>query len=53
MQPYLFLIMLLAIGVIAKNQSLLIAVIFLLVLKAVGLDDKVFAAVQAKGINWG
>ncbi|MEK4028502.1 MULTISPECIES: DUF441 domain-containing protein [Bacillaceae] len=53
MQPYLFLLMLLAIALIAKNQSLLLAVIVLLVLKVIGLDDKLFAAVQTKGINWG
>ncbi|MFK2824639.1 DUF441 domain-containing protein [Bacillus sp. B190/17] len=53
MQPYLFLLMLLMIGFIAKNQSLLIAVAVLLLMKLIGLDDKLFAAVQSKGINWG
>ncbi|KAB7706024.1 DUF441 family protein [Bacillus aerolatus] len=45
--------MLLVIGFIAKNQSLLIAVTVLLVMKIIGLDDKFFSAIQAKGINWG
>ncbi|MDL5041282.1 DUF441 domain-containing protein [Heyndrickxia coagulans] len=52
-QPYLFLLLLLAIGFAAKNQSLIISVIVLLVLKAAGLDAKIFSTVQSKGINWG
>lgn len=53
MQPYLFLFMLLAIAVMAKNQSLLIAVSALLALKLIGLDNKIFTVIQSKGINWG
>ncbi|AEP01697.1 MULTISPECIES: DUF441 domain-containing protein [Heyndrickxia] len=52
-QPYLFLLLLLAIGFAAKNQSLIISVIVLLVLKVAGLDAKIFSTVQSKGINWG
>ncbi|WP_061575659.1 DUF441 domain-containing protein [Heyndrickxia coagulans] len=52
-QPYLFLLLLLAIGFVAKNQSLIISVIVLLVLKVAGLDAKIFSTVQSKGINWG
>lgn len=52
-QPYLFLLLLLAIGFAAKNQSLIISVILLLVLKVAGLDAKIFSTVQSKGINWG
>lgn len=52
-EPELFLIILLVIGFIAKNQSLLIAVIFLLILKLAGLDTKIFHYIQSKGINWG
>ncbi|MFP3723126.1 DUF441 domain-containing protein [Niallia circulans] len=52
-QPYLFLYLLLAIALIAKNNSLIIAVIFLLVLKLIGVDSKLFSLIQSKGINWG
>jgi len=53
MEPYLFLIGLLVIGIMAKNQSLIIAVVFLLVLKFTGLGEKWFSLIQQKGINWG
>ena len=49
----LFLLLLLAIAIIAKNNSLLVAVGFLLVIKVVGLGDKVFPFLQGKGINIG
>jgi uncharacterized membrane protein (DUF441 family) len=52
-EPSLFLIVLLIIGYIAKNQSLMIAVIFLLMMKIVGFDTKAFSYLQSKGINWG
>ncbi|WP_018662528.1 DUF441 domain-containing protein [Heyndrickxia acidiproducens] len=52
-QPYIFLLMLLAIGAIAKNQSLMVSVIVLLLIKLAGFDTKVFSAIQSKGINWG
>lgn len=52
-QSVIFLILLLLIGIIAKNQSILIAVFVLLILKAVGLDSKGFSFLQTKGINWG
>ena len=41
-QANLFLLLLLAIALIAKNQSLLIAVSVLLVIKLIGLDQKLF-----------
>ncbi len=53
MQAYLFLILLLAISLIAKNQSLLIASGLLIALKAIGLDAKWFDVMQKNGINWG
>jgi len=53
MEPFIFLIGLLIIGIAAKNQSLMIAVAFLLVLKVTGLGDKWFSIIQQKGINWG
>ncbi|HWJ80233.1 MAG TPA: DUF441 domain-containing protein [Niallia sp.] len=52
-QPALFLYLLLGIALIAKNNSLLIAVLFLIVMKVIGLDMKVFSYIQSKGINWG
>lgn len=41
------------IAFIAKNQSLIIAVGVLLILKVLGLDSKAFSFIQSKGINWG
>lgn len=52
-QALLFLVLLLAIAFFAKNQSLIIAVAVLIVLKVIGADEKVFTALQTKGINWG
>ena len=52
-QPALFLYLLLGIALIAKNNSLLIAVLFLIVMKVIGLDMKVYSYIQSKGINWG
>ncbi|MGG0719757.1 DUF441 domain-containing protein [Robertmurraya massiliosenegalensis] len=52
-QPMLFLLLLLVIGLIAKNSSLIIAVAFLLIMKVFGVDSKFFAILQSKGINWG
>ncbi|MCA0147329.1 DUF441 domain-containing protein [Rossellomorea vietnamensis] len=49
----MFLLLLLGIGLMAKNQSIIIAVAFLLVLKLLGLDEKIFSTIQSKGINWG
>ena len=52
-ESLLFLLLLLIIGFIAKNSSLLVAVGILLILKTGGLDAKSFSFVQSKGINWG
>jgi uncharacterized membrane protein (DUF441 family) len=52
-QASLFLILLLAIALIAKNQSLIIAVFVLILMKLVGFDAKSFSYLQSKGINWG
>ncbi|GLB58476.1 DUF441 domain-containing protein [Cytobacillus sp. NCCP-133] len=52
-QSLIFLFLILAIGILAKNQSLMIAVFVLFVLKAAGLDSKSFSFLQSKGINWG
>ncbi|MDQ0224623.1 DUF441 domain-containing protein [Metabacillus niabensis] len=52
-QPMLFLFILLVIGLIAKNQSLIIAVGCLMVIKIIGLESKILPTVGSKGINWG
>lgn len=52
-EAILFLLLLLVIGIIAKNNSLLIAIAVLLVLKISGLESKSFSFLQSKGINWG
>jgi uncharacterized membrane protein (DUF441 family) len=53
LEPMLFLLTLLAIAFLAKNQSLIIAVLVLLVLKIAGFEAKTFSLLQGKGINWG
>lgn len=53
LEPLLFLLTLLAIAFMAKNQSLIIAVLVLLVMKIVGFEAKTFSFLQVKGINWG
>lgn len=52
-QPMLFLAVLLVIGLVAKNQSLIIAVAFLLILKLIGLDSKVFLFYNQKELILG
>ncbi|KQL37954.1 MULTISPECIES: DUF441 domain-containing protein [Bacillaceae] len=49
----IFLLVLLLIGAIAKNNSLIISIIVLLVLKYTPLGDRVFPYMQSKGINLG
>lgn len=52
-QSLVFLLLLLVIGLIAKNNSLIVAAGILLILKVIGLDTKIFSYIQSKGINWG
>lgn len=52
-QSLLFLLFLLLIGFVAKNNSLMIAIGVLLLLKILGMDTKYFSMLQTKGINWG
>ncbi len=40
-------------GFLSKNNSLMVAVGFLLLLKIIGLDSKIFSFIQSRGINWG
>lgn len=51
--PYIFLLILLGIGIFAKNTSLTFAVSFLIIVKLIGIDGKILSVIQAKGINWG
>ncbi|MFE8703739.1 DUF441 domain-containing protein [Cytobacillus sp. FJAT-54145] len=52
-EPIIFLLLLLIIGLLAKNYSLIIAVAILLFLKVIGFESKSFSYIQSKGINWG
>ncbi|KJE27704.1 DUF441 domain-containing protein [Geobacillus thermoleovorans] len=52
-EPVLFLLVLLALGFLAKNKSLIAAVAVLLAVKFTGMDQKVLPIIQSKGINWG
>jgi uncharacterized membrane protein (DUF441 family) len=36
-----------------KNQSLIVSVVFLLAMKLIFNNDKLFSIIQTKGINWG
>lgn len=47
------MVLLLTIGFIAKNNSLIVAAAVLIILKLIGLDGKIFETLQTKGINWG
>lgn len=49
----LFMLIILAIGLFAKNQALIIAVVVLLAIRWVGLGDKLLPVIQTKGINVG
>ncbi|MDQ0197021.1 DUF441 domain-containing protein [Neobacillus ginsengisoli] len=52
-ESFLFLFLLLVIGFIAKNSSLMISIAVLILLKISGLEAKSFSFLQTKGINWG
>lgn len=48
-----FLLILLVISFIGKNQSLMLAIIVLLIMKWTGIGEKLFPIFQKNGINWG
>ncbi|WP_416151476.1 DUF441 domain-containing protein [Salipaludibacillus sp. HK11] len=52
-QATIFMLILLGVGIFAKNQSLIIAVAFLLIVKWSGFGDKILPIAQQKGINIG
>jgi uncharacterized membrane protein (DUF441 family) len=53
MESWLFLGLILLVAFLAKNQSLLIAVLAIIVLKAIPNSDKLLTTLNQKGINWG
>lgn len=52
-QASLFLLILLVLSLIGKNQSLFIATIILLLLKWTTLGDKLFPVIEKNGVQWG
>ncbi len=52
-ESMLFLLLFLALGVLAKNNSLIIAVAVVIILKLFAGNTKVMEVIQSKGINWG
>lgn len=52
-ESWLFLGVILGIALIAKNQSLIIATVVVLILKLIPQTDKWMTLIQSKGINWG
>ncbi|MBZ1504985.1 DUF441 domain-containing protein [Latilactobacillus curvatus] len=53
MESWLFLVVILIVALLAKNQSLIIATAVVLILKVFPISNKVLPVIQAKGINWG
>ncbi|MBV7389264.1 MULTISPECIES: DUF441 domain-containing protein [Enterococcus] len=53
MESWLFLGLIVAIAFFAKNQSLLIAVLAVCLLKILPNADKILTTLNQKGINWG
>ncbi|MDT2595460.1 DUF441 domain-containing protein [Enterococcus dongliensis] len=53
MESWLFLGVILLIAFLAKNQSLLIATIAILILKLIPASDRLLSVLNKQGINWG
>lgn len=53
MESWLFLGVILLIALLAKNQSLVIATVAVLLLKFLPHSDKILTTLNQKGINWG
>ena len=54
MQSWLFLGLILAVALLGKNRSLIIATVAVMILKLIPYTyDNWFPEIQAKGINWG
>lgn len=52
-ESMLFLLLFLGLGLLAKNNSLIIAVAIVILLKLFHVDSKVMEMIQSRGINWG
>lgn len=52
-QPYLLLLVLFIIGLLGKNQSIMVAVTILFTLRITNLDRWLFEPLQKNGIQWG
>lgn len=53
LESWIFLVVILLVAFLGKNQSLLIAAAVVIVLKFLPFSDKLFSVINAKGINWG
>lgn len=53
MESWLFLGVILLIAVVAKNQSLVVATLAILVLKGIPHSEKFLSILNKQGINWG
>ncbi len=51
--PYFFLLFIAVIGLISKNNPLIIAAVVLMVFRLIHVDQRIFDVIQAKGINVG
>ncbi len=52
-QEIVFLLILLGLGLISKNQSIIISVIILLAIRLSGLGEKLFPVIDKQGVNVG
>lgn len=53
LQSYLLLLVLFIIGLIGKNQSIVLATVILFILKITTLDQWLFPPLEKNGIQWG
>lgn len=53
MESWLFLGLILLVGAVSKNQSIIIATIFVMILKFLPFTDNIMLEFKKKGINWG
>ncbi|EUJ33270.1 hypothetical protein MFLO_04000 [Listeria floridensis FSL S10-1187] len=52
-ESMLFLLLFLVLGLVAKNNSLIIGVAVVIILKLFTTNTKIMEVIQSKGINWG
>lgn len=53
MESWIFLALILFVGAISKNQSIIIATSFVMILKIFPFTEKLMLMFKSKGINWG